>query len=82
MPHGLGVRILAVASRPPVNARTPQLRPSRTHAHLIQRIITNKPHHMPGWHLADALDFEDRAEHLRHTLELGLRAPTRKGAAK
>jgi hypothetical protein len=39
------------------------------HAHLIQRIITNKPHHMPGWHLADALDFEDRAEHLRHTLE-------------
>jgi hypothetical protein len=38
------------------------------HAHLIQRIITNKPHHMPGWHLADALDFEDRAEHLRRLL--------------
>jgi hypothetical protein len=38
------------------------------HAHLIQRIITNKPHHMPGWHLADALDFEDRAEHLLRLL--------------
>lgn len=38
------------------------------HAHLIQRIITNKPHHMPGWHLADTLDFEDRAEHLRRLL--------------
>jgi hypothetical protein len=35
------------------------------HAHLIQRIITNKPHHLPGWHLADALDFEDRAAHPR-----------------
>jgi hypothetical protein len=35
------------------------------HAHLIERLITNRPHHMPGWHLADALDFEDRAEHLR-----------------
>jgi hypothetical protein len=38
------------------------------HAHLIQRIITNKPHHLPSWHLADALDFEDRAEHLRRLL--------------
>jgi hypothetical protein len=35
------------------------------HAHLIQRLQQNRPHHMHGWHLADALDFEDRAEHLR-----------------
>jgi 2',3'-cyclic-nucleotide 2'-phosphodiesterase (5'-nucleotidase family) len=38
------------------------------HARLIQHIIINKPHHMPGWYLADALDFEDRAEHLRRLL--------------
>jgi hypothetical protein len=39
------------------------------HALLIQRIITNKPHHMPSWHVADALDFEDRATHLQRLLE-------------
>jgi hypothetical protein len=39
------------------------------HALLIQRIITNKPHHMPPWHVADALDFEDRATHLQRMLE-------------
>jgi hypothetical protein len=36
--------------------------------HLIQRLQQNRPHHMPSWHLADALDFEDRAEHLRRLL--------------
>jgi hypothetical protein len=39
------------------------------HALLIQRIITNKPHHMHGWHVADCLDFEDRATHLQRLLE-------------
>jgi hypothetical protein len=38
------------------------------HAHLLERLQQNRPHHMPGWHLADALDFEDRAEHLRRLL--------------
>jgi hypothetical protein len=38
------------------------------HAHLIERLQQNRPHHMHGWHLADALDFEDRAEHLRRLL--------------
>jgi hypothetical protein len=38
------------------------------YAHLIQRLQQNRPHHMPVWHLADALDFEDRAEHLRRLL--------------
>lgn len=42
---------------------------SDAHALLIQRIITNKPHHMHGYHVADALDFEDRATHLQRTLE-------------
>jgi hypothetical protein len=50
------------------SAHTPIASVTDAHAHLIQRIITNKPHHMPGWHLADALDFEDRAEHLRRLL--------------
>jgi hypothetical protein len=38
------------------------------YAHLIQRLQQNRPHHLPAWHLADALDFEDRAEHLRRLL--------------
>jgi hypothetical protein len=38
------------------------------HAHLLERLQQNRPHHMHGWHLADALDFEDRAEHLRRLL--------------
>jgi hypothetical protein len=38
------------------------------HAHLVQRVITNKPHHMQVWLVADALDFEHRAEHLRRLL--------------
>jgi hypothetical protein len=38
------------------------------HAHLIERLQQNKPHHMHDWHLADALDFEDRAEHARRLL--------------
>jgi hypothetical protein len=39
------------------------------HALLVQRILTNKPHPMRSWHVADALDFEDRATHLRRLLE-------------
>jgi hypothetical protein len=35
------------------------------HARLIQRLQQNRPHHMHAWHVTDALDFEDRAEHLR-----------------
>jgi hypothetical protein len=38
------------------------------YTHLIQRLQQNRPHHMPVWHLAEALDFEDRAEHLRRLL--------------
>jgi hypothetical protein len=38
------------------------------HAHLLERLQQNRPHHIHGWHLADALDFEDRAEHLRRLL--------------
>jgi hypothetical protein len=38
------------------------------YAQLVERIHTNKPHPMPGWHVADALDLEDRAEHLRRLL--------------
>jgi hypothetical protein len=38
------------------------------HRHLIERLQQNRPHHMQGWHLADALDFEDRAEHARRLL--------------
>jgi hypothetical protein len=39
------------------------------HAQLIARILTNKPHPMRSWHVADVLDFEDRATHLQRTLE-------------
>jgi hypothetical protein len=39
------------------------------HAQLVARILTNKPHPMRSWHLADVLDFEDRATHLQRTLE-------------
>jgi hypothetical protein len=38
------------------------------HAHLLERLQQNRPHHIHGWHLADALDFEHRAEHLRRLL--------------
>jgi hypothetical protein len=38
------------------------------HLGLIGRLQQNKPHRMHAWHLADALDFEDRAEHARRLL--------------
>jgi hypothetical protein len=38
------------------------------HAHPVQRVITNKSHHMHARLVADALDFERRAEHLRRLL--------------
>jgi hypothetical protein len=39
------------------------------HAQLLARIVTNKPHPMCSWHVADVGDFEERATHLQRTLE-------------
>jgi hypothetical protein len=39
------------------------------HALLVQRIITNKPHPIHSWHVADSGDFDDRAEHLHRVLK-------------
>src|SRR5271170_2596266 len=38
------------------------------HAHLVERLRENKPAPLRAWFLADAHDFEDRAEHLRTLL--------------
>jgi hypothetical protein len=38
------------------------------HARLAEHIRTNLPHHIPNWHVADYVDFDDRAEHLRQLL--------------
>jgi hypothetical protein len=51
------------------SAHTTTASVSDAHAHLIQRLITNKPHPMRSWHVADVLDFEERADHLQRTLE-------------
>jgi hypothetical protein len=39
------------------------------HALLIQRIITNKPHPIHSWHVADASDFEECATHPQRMLK-------------
>jgi hypothetical protein len=39
------------------------------HAQLVAKLISNKPHPMRSCHVADALDFEDRATHLQRLLE-------------
>ena len=39
------------------------------HALLVQRVITNKPHPIHSWHIADAGDFDERAEHLHRILQ-------------
>jgi hypothetical protein len=36
---------------------------------LIGRLQQNRPHPMAGWHVANALDFEDRATHLQRIEE-------------
>jgi hypothetical protein len=38
------------------------------HTALVGRLQQNRPHHQPNWHVADSLDFEDRAEHLQRLL--------------
>jgi hypothetical protein len=39
-----------------------------SHRHLIARLSTNKPCHIHNCHVADDLDFEDRAAHLKALL--------------
>jgi hypothetical protein len=51
------------------SARTTVASIADAHLALIGRLQQNRPHHMHGWHVADALDFEDRATHLQRTLE-------------
>jgi hypothetical protein len=34
------------------------------HARLAEHLRTNLPHHIPNWHAADHVDFDDRAQHL------------------
>lgn len=39
-----------------------------SHRHLIARLTANKPCHIHNWHIADDLDFDDRAAHLKSLL--------------
>jgi hypothetical protein len=36
-----------------------------SHRHLMARLTTDKPCHIHNWHIADDLDFDDRAAHLK-----------------
>jgi hypothetical protein len=34
------------------------------YARLAEHLRSNLPHHIPSWHVADHVDFDDRAQHL------------------